>query len=270
MKKEGYSIFCGIGDILVSRSMLDYYKSNESLKISPYLKLIESLKPEKAKEHISFIFDFMNLIFKTEHGYIVTEEQFPACSVIDLCTQGYKPFFLKVNKFLEDVNAPVFENYICIHTKTRSLSIREIENIKNILEFINNFNCNIVVLGEREIEKAIEYQNITVKSIYDIIISSCKNIIDLTVPKLGNTPPDINKLKTDCTIMSKAIVNINFGIGGSTCLACSCGNSIVYLPSDRQREFEFLNNIIFKNTENCERVYDVKEAKKQITKVLGK
>ena len=94
-----------------------------------------------------------------------------------------------------------------------------------------------MILGEREIEYSEEYQrhgNEKIYSIYNDIINNLpeSKIIDMTVPKLGITPPDLDKFLTDCTILHNAKRIISIGGGGAFCTSTAVGNVIAWMDFD--------------------------------------
>jgi len=262
MTIKNYTLFCGIGDLLISRAMLPYFTQGQPALVSPYIDLIQRYHPNDYQSYIPFVLDFMRLIFTKEHGFTVTETQGIPHNVHTLC-QKQTPKFIKLNNFLTlpDYIPPV-EKYICIHTKARALYSDELNNIESILSLINKSypqDYKVIVLGEKTTIKSIEYSHVKVNSFYDIImkIIDKNRLIDMSLDDFEKEKNSkLKQLRKDCTIIFKAEVNLNIGIGGATCLAASCGNSVVYLPKDCKREFEDVNNLIFNNTENTYRTYD--------------
>ena len=73
-------------------------------------------------------------------------------------------------------------------------------------------------------------------------------IIDLTIPKIGFIVPDLNNIRKDCLVMSKAFTNLVFGFGGDMFLAGSVGNLITYIPEKSNIEWA-------ENDEICEYLF---------------
>lgn len=134
----------------------------------------------------------------------------------------------------------IYGNYICVSTKVRQLSHSFYLEIRDkYFEILNKFTdkFQIMILGEREIEYNEEYQYYTNEHIYSLYSDYIKylpadKIIDLTIPKLGITTPDLDKIMFDCALMAHAKYNFLIGIGGNFCLSLAVGNSVGYRIDD--------------------------------------
>lgn len=130
------------------------------------------------------------------------------------------------------------EKYIILTTKVRQLPKSIFEQSKNKLTPIFQKLANarqVVIIGEREVEKTKEYSAAPNKDqvygIYDYWKSILPNnkILDLTIPALGVIPSTLPQVQQDCLIMNKADAVITFGIGGNVWLsACAANNTIGY------------------------------------------
>jgi len=58
------------------------------------------------------------------------------------------------------------------------------------------------------------------------------NILDLTVPALGITAPNLIQIQQDCLIMNKAKLVITIGVGGGFCMATTVSNVVGYRTDD--------------------------------------
>ncbi len=109
-----------------------------------------------------------------------------------------------------------------------------------------------MILGEREVELCQEYtfQSNEIFGIYKDIIENIPNIIDLAVPALGITAPNLKQVQQDCLIMNQAKFVITIAIGGNFCMALGSGSKIIGFREDNEPIASYLfddesyNNII--------------------------
>jgi hypothetical protein len=126
------------------------------------------------------------------------------------------------------------KEYIVITTKVRDIikrnflpqSIQLWEMLKKL-----SHKYKIVILGERIVEMRKEYDPLKdrIFGIYEQIITNIasENILDLTVPALGETVSDLSKIQQDCLIMKNAKFVITLGNGGNFCLSSAVSNMTV-------------------------------------------
>ena len=139
-------------------------------------------------------------------------------------------------------------NYIVINTKVRALNKPVFDKIKvpfwNIMRQITA-KKKIVILGERTIQMNHEYAylgSMHVWSLYNEIIQNIptNQLLDMTVPALGITPPDLQNIRNDSCIMRDANFVINIGIGGSFCLGASVAKYLITYRADIEQVCEYL------------------------------
>jgi len=136
------------------------------------------------------------------------------------------------------------QEYIVITTKVRAIWPDKFSQLApqlwDILKRLSN-KYKIVILGEQKVEVRKEYEiNHASGSepipfgIYDDIISNIphENLIDKTVPALGETVTDLSKIQQDCLIMREAKFVITLGIGGNTSLSTSVANMAIGYRGD--------------------------------------
>ena len=100
------------------------------------------------------------------------------------------------------------------------------ETLKNVSK-----KYKIVVIGERAVEYNEEYTqhgSDQVYSIYnDIVTNIAKDrLVDLTVPSLGITTPNLENIRKDCSVFRDAKFTIMIGFGGAFCLSATTSNVI--------------------------------------------
>ena len=257
-----FSFGTGIGDMIIIRGLFDtFIKNGEKVFCSPNIKPVLDLRyenPESAKQYISFVYDFMKLIFNNPL-FVITEENYPIAYNVELIKSKISfPKFIDLRDCLIDKTYEWSEtDYIVLHTRVRlglkNDEIKEdvINTARNVLDYINkNYKGKIVIMGERETDNMPGWDNLIIFSLYDIFKEqiSPDKIIDLTIPKIGFIVPDLNNIRKDCLVMSKAFTNLVFGFGGDMFLAGSVGNLITYIPEKSNIEWA-------ENDEICEYLF---------------
>lgn len=237
MKTFGASIPIGLGDLIYIKAMFDPIKHEyERINLKLHRDII--VRYEKRLDYNHFLDEFTALLFGEVPYKIDDGSSYPYFGVSEIVRGfGLTPHKPEMSNILckgtpLDLDAP----YIVMNTKIRSLSKTHLEQY--VREFWNLMNSisekyKIVILGEKVIEMTKEYQIYTEEHIFSLYPHIYNNIpadrlIDLTVPALGITSPDIKHLQQDCLIMNQAKCVINFGIGGGFCLATAVANTIGY------------------------------------------
>lgn len=131
-----------------------------------------------------------------------------------------------------------YNNYIIFHTKVRIDGYSD-EFKKYILPIFDNYiktlktSKNIILMGERIIEKNFETTVHGVISLYDVLIqlNNNNNLIDLTKELLCSGNSDFNNFLEDIEIINKADCNITFGIGGPFCISNTFSKNVInFIP----------------------------------------
>jgi len=236
MKKLEYEIYGGIGDNLIIRIFFDSIKDNyDQIRISHNKNVINVWRNGDPK-YINFLNELGKLLF-SEHPYIYDNGTYPHINASkEIFTLKLMPQKPNLDNLLckgESLNLD--EEYIVLTTKIRLISRNVFYPLSpqlwNTLRNVSK-KYKIVILGEKDVEKSKEYlhdNNIEmVYGIYEQIIANIPNdrIIDLTVPALGITCPDLKKIQQDCLIMKESKATLTFGIGGNLWLALMVANTI--------------------------------------------
>jgi hypothetical protein len=138
--------------------------------------------------------------------------------------------------------------YIVITTKVRELDknifFKLSTQLWEALRHVSN-KYKIVILGEKEVEMRKEYHSWSSKFIYCLyeqIITNLpsEQLVDLTVPALGNTVSDLSKIQQDCLIMNQAIATISIGIGGNCGLSTASSNLAIGFRNDNNNLAELI------------------------------
>jgi hypothetical protein len=158
---------------------------------------------------------------------------------------GITPRVPNLAEELCDSSSNNIGSYVVISSKVRGIKRNEYEQIKDtffdLLKKISE-NYKIVVIGERRIGSNAEYVyhgNDRIYPIYEDIISaiSADTILDLTVPELGFTSPDLTQFRHECTIQHNAKHVITIGSGGNVSIAMSVGNILGYYGNSDMEVF---------------------------------
>lgn len=229
------TIHVGLGDLIYIRAQMDGVKHKyEQIKLSFNKDIIEG---HRGISYYQFVKDVGQLLF-SDPPYVITEENYPHLSLVDLANcHGMTPVKPELKDVLckgEPLN--IASEYIVLTTKVRYFYKSVYQNHYNefwdLIKLLSN-KYKIVILGEKIVEMNSEYQiygSNEIFTIYDDIIKniSHEKLLDLTVPALGITPPNLDKIRQDCLIMNKSKVVITLGVGGSFCMATAVANTVGY------------------------------------------
>lgn len=240
----------GLGDLIYVKAMLDPVKHNFSqIKIALHKELIKVFHGNSVG-YSDFLDDICKLFF-TESPYILGLNsgafRSPMQIASDYNVSLQKP---ELNNLLcQGDSLNLGDEYIVLTTKIRYISKNKLNEISNEFWAIINLlskKYKIVVLGEKIVEMNQEYIYHTAESIYSIYDNIVAHIpadrlVDLTIPALGITSPNLQQVQQDCLIMSEAKLNITLGVGGNFCMATAVGNTVGY-RTDNHDIFEIIYN----------------------------
>jgi hypothetical protein len=221
----------GIGDIICAAAQLNYVSERyDNINISFSRHMIESFR-ENAASYEDFLYRFSILLFRKPKYNIILNANFIQMSPLNICQEHHIAVQrMKIDQLLCNNNfALITDPYIVITTKVRWYDNEKYQIIK--LEFWKAINklsnkYKIVIIGEKIIEMNNEYAIYGTQHIYSIYNDAITNIpihalIDYTVPALGKTVPNLDKIREDCCIMRDAHCVITFGLGGNVAMSMS-------------------------------------------------
>lgn len=143
------------------------------------------------------------------------------------------------------------EPYVVLTTKTRQFPKTEFESIKDELASVLQqlaTKYRLIILGERKIEPSREYtaecnkdQIFSLYSYFQSILPP-ERVLDLTIPALGITAPNLTQLQQDCLIMRQSRATITFGIGGNLWLALAVSHQTVAFRTDTEPTTDLMHN----------------------------
>lgn len=240
MKYFSASIPIGIGDLIYIKAMFEPIKHEFSeINLKFHRELISRFQRDET--YNIFIDEFGELLFGMD-PYKLDGGDFPYCSLSEMVSaHGIIPHKPELSHLLcNGASLNLGVPYIVINTKIRSMPDSHLEEkIRDFWNLLNKLSdkYKIVILGEKVIEMNKEYEIYTDKHIYSLYEHIYNNIpkerlIDLTVPALGITAPNLQHIQQDCLIMNQAEFVINFGIGGGFCLATAVANTVGYRYDD--------------------------------------
>jgi len=274
MKQLGIKIAVGIGDAIFIAAALNKVKDNyDIIYINPKWELAQEYK-NNGKEYCEFYLQILKLLFN-DPKFVIDDKSknFEYITTYTLFNGMLSPVLPRFYDVLkpEKINT-IEDDYICVTTKVRQLDVALYNKIKN--DFISVLSkiskkYKLVLIGERIVEMNNEYNIFGNKYIYSIYNDVVKidNVIDLTIPKLGITVPNLEHLKQDCSIMNDAKCVITLGCGGNFVLASSVANKLIAYKKD---QYNFVE-LAFENNENFIIVNDGNlflEKLKTLTEVL--
>lgn len=234
MKKLEMELCAGIGDNLVIRICFDSVKENfDQIRISHSKQVINFYRNGDPK-YFKFLNDLGKALF-SEPPFIFDNGRYPSIQpeliIMEHASHPKKPNLDTV--LCKGESLKLDDEYIVVTTKARCLKKKtfyplSIQLWSTLRELSKKYK--IVVMGERTVEISKEYKDHTsnIFGIYEQIISNIPpdRIVDLTVPALGITVPDFNKIQQDCLIMKEAKVVITLGIGGNFWLSAAVANTL--------------------------------------------
>lgn len=233
MKRLDMSINAGIGDNIIVRLFFDGIKNEyDQIRVSHNRHIVDFFK-NGDPQYYSFLNQLGSLLFTTPYSF--EQEQFSPLNIYNMVRHlnliPQKPDLDNILCVGNSLN--LTEEYIVITTKIRGISrsvlLPSLTKLWRILQQLSS-KYKIVILGEREVEQNKEYGNISdiVYSIYDQIIVNLPSdrVLDLTIPALGITIPNLDKIRQDCLIMKQAKFVITLAVGGNLWLAVSVANVI--------------------------------------------
>lgn len=223
----------GIGDLLYLKAALDHAKLDA--QIYPAYGLIKWAN--RNADYADFTQQLCELLFPNQvvnHG-----PEFKSMMEVysDHNLQCVKPDLAN----LLPLGNPINDDYIVMTTKVRYLPKQSLK-LDKLLQAVGN--RKVIILGERDVEMNNEYANDnrngpTVYSIYQDLLK-LPNHLDMTIPALGITSPDLKQYRQDAMIMRDAKFTVTLGIGGNFTTAISVGKTIGF-----KTDHEFYSENIF-------------------------
>jgi len=158
-------------------------------------------------------YTIMRWIFNHPKIEVVDDQSFPLICYTQLVSQYGQRMSYYINEHLVDESIgsvlKLPTKYITISTKiwSNDINTKYDSHKGKILDSLNAFNHNIVILGERNIAVCDEYTKILTRSIYRDLTQALKKYTDYTYNDSSQNN-EINKLKQSFYILSRSSLNI--------------------------------------------------------------
>lgn len=228
----------GIGDSLAPRILFDSIKDRyDEIRVCHSKQVFQHFRENNPK-YLDFLNELGELLF-TQKPFVFDHVDRQPTNHVQMYATLVQEKCVAVRPNLDYLcsGEPLQTDrpYIVITTKVREIIDKFFYPLApQFYQTVNKLTdkYQIVLMGEREIERNREYslpiRMHDIFSIYQPLINSLKDkkIIDLTVPALGITVPDMTKIRQDMLIMKNAKAVINFGIGGNLWLSAAVANTI--------------------------------------------
>lgn len=222
-------INCGIGDILLSRAILDGQQGVMGVSLG---------EDAAAEARNAAYLPFARWLFDTTFaGFGPADADAPRLDPQALCRlTGLLPRWPRVPRHR------VPGNTIVVTTKVRGLPRRIYET------FRSDFACriarlatrhNVLLVGEKEIGWNKEYDHHGHDLVYSIYgdLFQIPNVRDLTIDELGVTPPTPEWFNTDMYTMASANRVVTIGTGGNTTMAMAVGRCWSFVGHSEMEPF---------------------------------
>ena len=234
--------------VSIDNNILKYYRNTTNNKIfNDYVIFLKYLN------------QFKNIIIENDYN-----EKYKNICVSELSRIYNIPIKYKIYDQLIINDYHLNFEYITISTKILGIPYSIFERYKNILfNKLNNINCKIIILGEKEVTKCIEYDIHETYSFYNDLINNLNNYIDMSIDN-NTLNAELDPLLKTFKIYNKSKLNIFISNGGVSELMGYFTNNILGLTTkDNLLNIEnFLNedksNIkLFKDFDNFINYFDI-------------
>jgi|ERR1700678_1721766 hypothetical protein len=258
MKILETNVCIGLGDLICMKGQTDPFKNRfDEIRITYDPGVIREFK-NGDMQYMRFLDDIGELFF-SERPYVLYKNA-PGRKIDwskikgqqGLCREYGLPLVKPNLKYLlcKGKLLNLSEEYIVITTKHRTFPRQHwMEISPRFWEIMRKLakKYRIVILGEKQVEISREYRGHGSDNVYGIYQDIIKNlppdrVLDLTVPALGITAPNLQNIQQDCLIMSEAAFVVITGIGGAFCMATAVANTIGYRVDDDGLANELYND----------------------------
>jgi len=251
-KVMNLDINVGLGDHLIVRFFLDQIKEQfQSIQVT-HSRAAVSYWRNDDPAYWKFIHELGDIVFSEKPYQLIKQPiHFPFWPSERFFELGLKPKRPNIPGLIVNHNltAAIAEPYIILTTKVREMRPEMFQEFltqfKPVIESLST-RYNIVLLGEREVEKSKEYlvanNPIIIFSAYDAFKNLVPNAIDLTIPALGIKSSDIKQVQHDCYLMHHAKAVLTLGCGGNVWLSAVTSPLTLSLRDDSYKVTELFAN----------------------------
>jgi len=226
-----------VGDLLFYASILSELKNRyDRVVIYPDFGLLYGRPEAELVKYRQFVLELCERIFPKDFFVFDPNLDAQRLDPNQLCQiHGLRACIKKFNRELCFGQPVTDDPYVAVCTKVRAFPF---DTYRNHLKekFCHSLSVlskkyKIVVVGERTVGMNQEYKyhgSGWIYSVYNDIISAVpqKSLIDITLPEIGITSPDIKTFSQDCLTLNKSVCSISIGGGGLTAMSLSVAKTI--------------------------------------------
>lgn len=238
MKTLNANIPTSLGDLINLKAALDNVKNQYSdINLTFHKQLWKSCLKLDAIQQLGWLkyLDDISHLFFQEPPYHIGVGQFPFYDTLHLLQHfSIPPVRPNLSTILSKGIPLCPDPYIVLTTKVRGLDLRTTgAKLPQLWEVLKSLPYKIVILGERHVEMRKEYEVPELRDriwgLYSAAMAALPSdqIIDLSVPGLGNTPSQIQKMQQDCFTMAGGAATIVLGCGGNLAMANGSGSRTI-------------------------------------------
>lgn len=222
-------INCGVGDILLSRAVLDGQQGVVGVSLGE-----EVAAHERGPDYLGFA---KWLFGETFAGFAPASEGSPRLDPPGICRlTGLLPRWPRLPR------SNVDGGYIVVTTKVRGIHRRIYERLRSdFVDVIRTLALSrrVYLVGEKEVGKCAEYDHHGEDLVYSIYgdLFQIDGVTDMTVQELGRTAPTPQQFRIDANIMASAHRVVTIGTGGNTSMAMAAGRCWSFVGHGEYEEY---------------------------------
>lgn len=225
----GVKINCGVGDILLSRAILDGSQGTFGVSLGE-----EVAARERGPDYLPFAKWLFDTTFA---GFGPASGDAPRLDPPGICRlTGLLPRWPRLWRSRGG------GGYVVVTTKVRGIHRRIYERFReDFVAAVRRLASirPVCLVGEKEIGKCAEYDHHGSDLVYSIYgdLFQIDGINDATVPELGRTAPTPEQFRSDMMAMAEADRVITIGTGGNTTMAMAAGRCWSFVGHGEYEEF---------------------------------
>lgn len=235
----------GIGNLIYHRAQMDAVRDRfDCIEVGFRWEFLHC----RTEGHRPFVLDLARVLFLDSPYVIAPHSQAKATNNYGIWQEDHilpqKPWLPHL--LCAGESLALDRPYLLLMTKVRDLHRKQYEEMRprfyQALRTLSD-RYDLVLTGEREVEYNEEYAVHGADNVYSIYqdMKDELPLVDLTVPRLGLTVPNLSKLRQDCTYMRDAHRCITIGLSGLFCVITAVGETLGW-RTDPNPVFNYLYN----------------------------